>query len=332
MSAERFRWLEEIGAEIIATPGCESNVKEIFDACNQLKKDPQAVVFNQFDELGNYLWHYGVTGPAVEEVYRSLQGRPRFAGWVSSTGSAGTIAAGDYLKRYIPEARITAAEALQCPTLLMNGFGAHRIEGIGDKHVPWIHNTRNTDLVAAIDDEAALRVFRLFNEPAGQELLMEHGIEGELVEKLPLLGISGCGNLLAAIKTARHFELDGGDALFTVFTDSAAMYRSRLAELTARLGPYDGTRALADFERYLLGATTDHVRELTYPDRKALHNLKYFTWVEQQGRTAEELAALWSPSFWIDLADQLPAWDDAITSFNEETGVLAALRTGTVNA
>lgn len=334
MSAERFRWLESIGAEILATPGCESNVKEIFDACWDIKKNRKdCVVFNQFEEWGNYLWHRGVTGPAAEEAFGSLAGpRTRFSAWVGATGSAGTLAAGDYLRKRFPGCRITAAEALQCPTLLRNGFGGHRIEGIGDKHVPWIHNARNTDLVTAIDDEAAMRVFRLFNEKAGQELLVARGASEAAVAKLPLLGISSVGNLLAAIKTARWFEMDEDDLLLTSFTDSAAMYQSRLAEMTEALGAYGATEAAVDLERRLLGTTTDTLRELTHADRKALHNLKYFTWVEQQGRTVEELDALWSPRFWEDRVAELPEWDAAIAAFNAETGVLDALSGRFANA
>ena len=322
MSRERFDWLRSIGAEIIATPGCESNVKEIFDACWEIRKHrPECVIFNQFDELGNYLWHYGVTGPAAGEV--ALASGARLAGWVSATGSAGTLAAGDYLKQRFPGCTVTAVEALQCPTLLRCGFGGHRIEGIGDKHVPWIHNARNTDLVAAIDDEATMRLLRLLNEPAGRAVLARRGIAADVIAHLPLLGISSICNLLAAIKTARHYELGDGDLLLTSFTDSAALYRTRLAELTAERGGYDETQAEVDLERRLLGATTDHLAELRYHDRKAVHNMKYFTWVEQQGRTVEELNALWSPSFWTDLQAQLPEWDAAISKFNEDCGLRA---------
>jgi cysteine synthase len=322
MSRERFDWLRSIGAEIIATPGCESNVKEIFDACWEIRRTrPECVIFNQFDEFGNYLWHYGVTGPAVEEVVRGYSGR--LAGWVGATGSAGTLAAGDFLKQRFPGSTITAVEALQCPTLLRCGFGGHRIEGIGDKHVPWIHNARNTDVVAAIDDEATMRLLRLFNEPAGHALLARRGVGTGLIAHLPLLGISSICNLLAAIKTARHYELGGDDLLLTCFTDSAALYHTRLAELTAARGTYDEATALVDLERWLLGATTDHLAELRYHDRKAIHNLKYFTWVEQQGKTVEELNALWSPSFWTDLQAQLPEWDAAIASFNDDCGLRA---------
>ncbi len=328
MSRERFRWLEAMGAEIIATPGCESNVKEIFDACWEIRRSrPDAVIFNQFDEFGNYLWHYGVTGPAAEEAFGvDRRARTRLAAWVGATGSAGTLGAGDYLKARFPGCAVTAAEALQCPTLLANGFGGHRIEGIGDKHVPWIHNIRNTDLVAAIDDESAMRLLRLFNEPAGHAVLTRRGLNAALVAQLPLLGISSICNLLAAIKSARHYDLGEDDVIVTCFTDSSDLYRTRLEEMTADLGQYDERQAEIDLERRLLGATTDHLRELTYPERKAIHNLKYFTWVEQQGRTVEELNALWSPQFWTDLQALLPAWDEEIASFNRDTGVLDELR------
>jgi cysteine synthase len=331
MSRERFEWLERMGAEIIATPGCESNVKEIFDACWEIRRvRPEAVVFNQFDEFGNYLWHYGVTGPAVQSAYERLAGpSDRLAAWVSATGSAGTLGAGDYLKQHSPGCRITAAEALQCPTLLSTGFGGHRIEGIGDKHVPWIHNTRNTDMVAAIDDESTMRLLRLFNEPAGRDTLLARGIPERDVHELPLLGISSIGNLIAAIKTARWFDLDENDILFTSFTDSVGLYHTRLQELAAERGDYDRVTAEVDYERRLLGVTTDHMRELTYPDRKAIHNLKYFTWVEQQGRTVEELDALWSPGFWTDQQSLIPEWDEAIDHFNADTGALDVLRSRT---
>jgi cysteine synthase len=323
MSRERFEWLQAMGAEVIATPGCESNVKEIFDACWELRRSrPDVVIFNQFDEFGNYLWHYGVTGPAVHAAFEERAGPgSSLAGWVSATGSAGTLGAGDYLKQRVPGCRIVAAEALQCPTLLHTGFGGHRIEGIGDKHIPWIHNARQTDLVTGVDDEDAMRLLRLFNEPAGHDLLVGRGVPPEAVADLPLLGISSIANLLAAIKTARWFELDESDVLFTSFTDSVELYRTRLRELRAERGAYGAVDAAVDFERCLLGATTDHVRELTYPDRKAIHNLKYFTWVEQQGRSVEELNALWSPSFWTDLQDTLPQWDEAITRFNRDVGI-----------
>ncbi len=323
MSKERFDWLRSIGAEVIATPGCESNVKEIYDKCWELKKDPVHMIFNQFEEFGNPIFHYAVTGPAIEEVCRSLGKNVAPAAYISATGSAGTIAAGDYLKRRFPYLKVVATEALQCPTLLMNGFGAHRIEGIGDKHVPWVHNVRNTDAVAAIDDEDCMRVLRLFNEPAGQDYLRSAGVPAGACDNLPLLGISGICNLLASIKTARYYEMCEDDVIFTIFTDSVSLYGSRLKELAAERGPYTKERAIADLAGPLAHQSIDYFRELGYYDRKAIHNLKYYTWVEQQGKSSEELTALWEPSFWSELFEEESAeFDRLITAFNSKVGRL----------
>ena len=327
MSQERFRWLENVGAEVIATPGCESNVKEIFDMCWELRRTrPEAVIFNQFDEFGNYLWHWSVTGAAVEDWMTHHSGPgARFAGWVGATGSGGTLAAGDFLKSRYPGALTVAAEALQCPTLLACGFGGHRIEGIGDKHVPWIHNVRTTDMITAIDDEATMRLLRLFNDPAGLEYLQERGVDEVTAYHLQDLGLSSICNMLAAIKTAKYYELGANDVLVTSFTDSVEMYRTRLAEMEHDLGAYSKTDAAIDFERRLLGTTTDHLRELSFKDRRAIHNLKYFTWVEQQQRSVEDLEKLWNPSFWKDLTDGIEAWDESIREFNHDTGLDEAL-------
>ncbi|MCX6143702.1 MAG: pyridoxal-phosphate dependent enzyme [Ignavibacteriales bacterium] len=318
MSKERFEWLREIGAEVIATPGCESNVKEIYDKCWELKKDPVNIIFNQFEEFGNPIWHYNVTGPAIEEVFTRLASKnARAAAYVSATGSAGTIAAGDYLKKQYPHLKIIASEALQCPTLWMNGFGGHRIEGIGDKHVPWVHDARNTDAVAAIDDEDCMRVLRLFNEADGKSYLASLGIPPAEVERLSLLGISGVGNLLAAMKTAKYFELTEDDVVFTIFTDSVDLYRSRIEELRKERGAYSTIEAAKDHAGPLAHQSIDFFKELSYYERKAIHNLKYFTWVEQQGRTSEELNAQWDPEYWRSLfEDEVGYFDKLIADFN----------------
>ena len=323
MSRERFTWLKKIGAEIIATPGCESNVKEIYDKCWELKRDPTNVIFNQFEEFGNPIFHYNVTGPAIEEVFASLGKDLRAAAFISATGSAGTIAAGDYLKKQHPALKIVATEALQCPTLLMNGFGDHRIEGIGDKHIPWVHNVRNTDCVAAIDDEDCMRILRLFNEPAGQKQLASLGVKASELKSLPLLGISSICNLLAAIKTAKHFELTERDVIFTVFTDSTELYGSRVEELKKERGAYRAKDAIADFAGPLAHQSVDYFKELTFPERKAIHNLKYYTWVEQQGKTSEELNAQWNPDYWRELfEDEVVHFDQLINKFNTQVGLL----------
>ncbi|HOM66204.1 MAG TPA: pyridoxal-phosphate dependent enzyme [Ignavibacteriales bacterium] len=320
MSKERFEWLKSIGSEIIATPGCESNVKEIYDKCWELRKDPTYLIFNQFDEFGNPIFHYNVTAPAIEEVYKSVAtNKQKLSAYISATGSAGTIGAGDYLKKHYPNAKVVASEALQCPTLLMNGFGAHRIEGIGDKHVPWVHNVRNTDVVVAIDDEDCMQVLRLFNELEGKNLLSEIMKNYNFdVENLSLLGISSISNLLTAIKVAKYYEFDENDIIFTIFTDSADMYRSRLVELNDQLGNFTKNDALKSFVGSIEKQSIDFTKELTYFDRKALHNLKYYTWVEQQGKTVEQINELWNPDFWEDIFEnEITYFDQLIEEFNQ---------------
>ncbi len=320
MSKERFAWLKEIGAEVIATPGCESNVKEIYDKCWDIRRNRKdCVIFNQFDEFGNPAWHYNVTAKAIEEVYQQLDGnKKRLAAYVSATGSAGTIGAGDYLRTIHPHMKVVASEALQCPTLLMNGFGGHRIEGIGDKHVPWVHNVKNTDVVTAIDDEDCMRLLRLFNENEGKAFLKAEGFDEGFIANLSMIGISGIGNILSAIKTAKHFEMNGDDVIFTLATDSAEMYISRIDELQQEKGDYTVLQSAKDYEKCMLGQKTDNMKELTYIDRKAIHNLKYFTWVEQQAKEIEDLNQLWyDHEIWNKLFHQVDKWDEMINEFNE---------------
>ncbi|WP_209345599.1 pyridoxal-phosphate dependent enzyme [Flavonifractor sp. AGMB03687] len=326
MSQERFDWLASIDADVIKTPGSESNVKEIFDKTNELSRDPSCMIFNQFAEMGNHLWHYKVTGAAVAEAFEDAK-RPgdKLAGACFTSGSAGTIGCGDYLKEVYPAMKLAVGEAVQCPTILNNGFGDHRVEGIGDKHVPWIHDVKNTDMVIDVDDNDAMALLRLFNEPAGKAQLIEAGVDPQLVESLALMGISGIANVLCCIKMAKYYELTEHDVVCTVLTDSADMYRSRLAELTQQLGEYDAKAAAYDFALHLMGLKTDCMAELGYYDRKRVHNLKYYTWVEQQGKTTEELDALWYGTEWADVHSQADALDELIRAFNEETGVLKGL-------
>ena len=324
MSNERFEWLRSIADEVIATPGTESNVKEIFDKTWELRRSGEdLVIFNQFEEFGNYLWHYILTGDALERAARAVMGpTDRMAGFTAATGSAGTIAAGDYLKQIFPYSKIIASEAQQCPTLLDNGFGAHRIEGIGDKHVPWVHNVKNTDFVTSIDDNAVVNLARLFNEEAGKDYLVASGVDEETVGNLDLLGFSGIGNLLSAIKFAKYCELTSNDIILTVLTDSMELYGSRLLEMQEESGNYTHNNAIADDARYLKGQTIDYMQELGYRDRKRVHNLKYYTWVEQQGRTYEEIMDQWyDPDYWTEIQSQGPEIDALIEEFNHKAKV-----------
>jgi cysteine synthase len=325
MSKERFEWLSKIAGEVIATPGSESNVKEIYDKCCELRRSGQdLMIFNQFEEFGNYLWHYDLTGHAMEEVLKKeLGAEDKFRGIALTTGSAGTIGCGDYLKQKFPTMKIAASEALQCPTLLQNGFGAHRIDGIGDKHVPWIHNVKNTDVITAIDDNDVVAIMRLFNEPEGQAYLAQQGVPADVISNLNLMGFSGIANMLSAIKMAKYYNMTSRDVLLIVLTDSMELYNTRIDEYRKSEGAFTLTDAAETFAASLMGESTDNMLELTEFERKRVHNLKYYTWVEQQGRTYEEIIAQWDdPDYWTGFQGQLDEMDELINEFNHRVGIL----------
>ncbi len=332
MSQERFDWLEHWvndPTDIIRTYGSESNVKEIYDACNALDEDPQNIIFNQFCEFGNHLVHYHCTGQAFESVFEHMNGSGNLnlAAFVSATGSAGTIAAGDRLKDSYGT-KIVAAEALECPTMLYNGFGEHNIQGIGDKHIPYIHNVMNSDFVAGISDAACDSLFLVFNQSEGRQMLVEkHGIPASTIENLSSFGLSSICNILGAVKTAKHMGLGADDVIMTVATDGAAMYGTEGPKAMNKYydGHFDAGIAEQAFSQYMLGQDLEHLLELSTVDRNRVFNLGYFTWVEQQGVSLEDFEARRDQGYWRNLRALIPAWDALIEQFNAETGVLEAL-------
>jgi cysteine synthase len=331
MSRERFDWLEQWvsePADIVRTPGTESNVKEIYDRCKQLSEDPENVILNQFSEFGNYLVHYLATGAALERVFESMREQEpalELRAFVCATGSAGTIAAGDYLKERLGSL-VVACEALECPTLLANGFGEHNIQGIGDKHVPLIHNVLNTDVALAVSDRATDRLGVLFGTAAGRDYLARRGVPDDLLAGLPSLGLSSICNVLGAIKVAKYYDLGPDDVVATVATDGAAMYASERDLALARYFPdgFAAVEAAEVFGEHLLGTTTDHFLELGRLERERIFNLGYFTWVEQQGVPLDDFQARRDPRFWSALLAAVPAWDDLIDDLNARTGLVEA--------
>ena len=333
MSRERFEWLDQWVADpddIVRTPGSESNVKAIYDACHELAADPQNVILNQFVEFGNHAVHYLATGRALETVFQSMQAEEpelRLRAFVSATGSAGTIAAGDYLKER-HGSLVVACEALECPTMLRNGFGDHNIQGIGDKHIPFIHNVLNTDVALGVSDRATDHLGVVFGTDVGRAYLAgRRGVPESVVSGLDSLGLSSICNILGAIKVAKHYGLGSEDVVLTVATDGAAMYGSERDAVLARHFP-DGFDELAAAEvvgEHLLGQTTDNLLELTWTERERIFNLGYFTWVEQQGVSIEDFEARRDPAFWTTRRELAGDWDRLIDEFNAGTGVLEAL-------
>ena len=331
MSRERFAWLERWVAnpdeDIIRTPGSESNVKEIYDKCAELDADPENIIFNQFAEFPNHLGHYEVTSRALERVFLNMaEGAGaasglQLAAFVSASGSAGTLGAGDWLKERHSDCRIVAVEALECPTMLYNGFGEHNIQGIGDKHIPLIHNVMNTDVAVGVSDAATDSLFMAFGSDEGKRLLSDRGVADEVIDALPHFGLSSICNLLAAIKTSKQLGLGPEDVIVTVATDGSELYaseRPRLADLR-----YDGeftARDAADaLERHLWGADTEHTEVLGDTGRERIFNLGYFTWVEQQGVEVEDFVARREQAFWDRLHFLDDEWDEAIAEFNART-------------
>jgi cysteine synthase len=331
MSRERFDWLESWVADpsdIVRTPGTESNVKEIYDECNRMAADSANVIFNQFSEFGNYLVHYHATGRAIERIFASLSAENsqelRLRAFVAATGSAGTIGAGDYLKEHLGAA-IVAVEALECPTMLNNGFGEHNIQGIGDKHIPLIHNVMNTDFVVAVSDRATDRLNILFNSDVGRRYLADRRQVPELtLEALTSFGLSSICNVLAAIKLAKHEGLGPNDVVMTVATDGAPMYESERQMALAKQYPggFDDVAAAEIFGEHVAGLSTDNLLELTRAERERIFNLGYFTWVEQQGVPVDEFRGRHEQRFWEGIRPIVGVWDEMIQDFNSRTGVL----------
>ena len=329
MSKERFDWLgawTQEPEDIVRTLGSESNVKEIYDKCTELARDPSNVILNQFTEFGNYIVHHACTGPALAQVFdaaRAIRPNLRLAAFVAASGSAGTLAAGDYLKAEFGT-RIVAVEASECPTLLRNGFGEHNIQGIGDKHVPLIHNVMNTDIVVGVSDRSCGSLDLLFNNETGLSYLAgRRQVDRELLSWLKLIGLSGIANLVAAIKIARRLDLEEDDAIVTVATDSAALYGSERQKFVSAHYPdgFDTISAAEVYGQHLLGIADNDVLELTHNERSRIFNLGYYTWVEQQGVPLETFERRRSQGFWRELRQAAPAWDRLIDEFNAVAGL-----------
>jgi cysteine synthase A len=318
MSKERFEQIERYGAQVIKTPGSESNVKEIYDKTWELRQDPNVRVLNQFEVMGNYRFHYYVTGNTIVELARLLHrkgvGNGRVAAYVSAMGSAGTIAAGDRLKQEWPDHKIVGLEPVQCPTLYNNGYGSHDIQGIGDKHVTWIHNVWNMDAIMCIDDIECKKGLQLLTEEAGHKTLVDRfGVPVESVRLMAqIFGISGVCNLLGAIKAAKYYGYGPDDTIVTICTDAIDRYHSVMGQLTQTYGAMDEVEAATRLVSIFHMQKLDWIKEATLALRRQWHNLKYYTWVEQQGKTVEELDAQKDPQWWMKHQEMVKEIDEKI--------------------
>jgi hypothetical protein len=269
--------------------------------------------------MGNYRFHYHVTGNTIVELADELRmrgiGDGTVAAYCSAMGSAGTIAAGDRVKQVFHDAKIVGLEPIQCPTLFNNGYGSHDIQGIGDKHVTWIHNVMNMDAIMCLDDIECKKGLQLVSEEAGMETLHKRfGMATGDVEMMSnLFGISGICNVLGAIKTAKFYNLTSRDTIVTIATDWMDRYYSVMADMTRRFGVMDEAESAARAHIFL-DQKTDWIKEGTVDTRKQWHNLKYFSWVEQLGKTVEELNAQLDPDWWLDHQQRVGEIDAKLTA------------------
>jgi len=309
--------------DIVRTYGTESNVKEIYDACHEMAQDAENIILNQFNEFGNYIAHRAVTGPALERIFNAVNvgGKLKARAFVSASGSGGTLAAGDYLKAKLGT-KICAVEAVECPTMLYNGYGEHNIQGIGDKHIPFIHNVLNSDFAVGVSDSASDALNMVFNTTVGRSYLAKRtGMGQEAIAALADLGLSSIANVLGAIKMVKYLGLGADDVVMTVATDGAEMYATEIQKMLTKKydGKFDELDAAEAYGRHMLGTTTDTMQELSLRDRERIFNLGYYTWVEQQGVDLVDFDARRNPEFWDDLMKVVPTWDSMIDDFNAAT-------------
>jgi len=220
--------------------------------------------------------------------------------------------------------KTVAVEALECPTLLYNGFGEHNVQGIGDKHVPLIHNVANTDLVVGVHSELSDSMAILIDEEVGRKYLADRrGVPKALLDNIHLLGYSAIANIIGAIKTAKYFGYGEDDVIVTVATDSSRMYESEFASIKKREfdGGFDAVNAGETYGKAILGASTADVLELNEVAKRRVFNLGYYTWVEQQNITIDEFRDRRNQEYWRKIRAQLTKWDDLIEKFNARTGV-----------
>ena len=189
MSDERKKLMRAYGADLVFTPGGESDVDLALEKLEEIRTaSPEKYwVPAQFDNLDNNEAHYLTTGP---EIFEQLDGRVDAV--VASQGSGGWVSGvGKFLREDNPDVKLYAVEPEECPLLSQRGWGPHGIEGIGDGFVPKaLDLSQLSGIVTTTTDESV---------EMAQRLAREEGI---------FCGISSGCNVAAAIKLARrHPEL-----------------------------------------------------------------------------------------------------------------------------
>ena len=296
MSKERYDRIQKYGARLDLTPGSESDVILTLERTYKLKEDPRNRALAQFELFPNYRFHRYVTGNSAVEAVKGI-GNGRVACFCSAPGSAGTIAAGDEIKKRFPECKVAALEPYECSTLANGGRGQHRIEGIGDKMITLIHNVLTTDFVVEIKDEETVQGIKIIHD--GTEVLKELGIPSETAEYMKnLFGPSGICNILGAIKMAKYLRLGPDDNVVTIATDSFDRYESVIQNLNARYLEVEDFVIKRWVKDIFLGQKDDLVFDFRRKEEKEkLFLQKEKDWLKF-GYSKEYLDSMKNPEFW----------------------------------
>jgi len=296
MSKERYERIKKYGGELDLTPGTESDVILTLQRTHELAKDPKNRALAQFELMPNYRFHRYVTGNSAIEAVKGI-GNGRIACFVSAPGSAGTIGAGDEIKKVFPECRVVALEPYECATLAYGGRGQHRIEGIGDKMCTLIHNVLTTDFVALIHDDDCVKGLKIIHD--SPDTLAKFGVDRDVAESMrELFGVSGICNILGAIKMAKYLRLGPDDNVVTIATDSFDRYDSVLQDLERRYLETEDFVLERWFKDIFLGIDERHIYD--FRSKKAKEQLfkqKEMDWLPF-GYSKEYLDSMRDQSFW----------------------------------
>ncbi len=316
MSKERYDRIKRYGAKLDLTPGTESDVILTLERTFELKKDPKTRSLAQFELLPNYRFHRHVTGNSAVEAVQGI-GNGRIACFTSAPGSAGTLAAGDQIKAVFPEAKVVALEPYECSTLMNGGRGQHRIEGIGDKMCTLIHNVINTDFIALIKDDDAVRGMKIIHD--GQSVLVENGVDPEIAKNMTeLFGVSGIANIIGAIKMAKYLKLGPDDNVLTIATDGFDRYDSVLEDLERRyLETEDYVLHRWFIDVFRKNGIEDIVDYRSNSQKEKLFKQKESDWLKF-GYKQEYLDAMRDMKFWDDEYNKVFEYDEKIKKMREE--------------
>lgn len=298
MSKERYDRIQQYGAKLDLTPGTESDVILTLERTFKLKENQNNRALAQFELMPNYRFHRHVTGNSAIEAVKGI-GNGRIACFASAPGSAGTLAAGDQIKSAFPDAKIVALEPYECSTLMNGGRGQHRIEGIGDKMCTLIHNVLNTDFIALVKDDDAVKGLKIIHD--APQILIENGVDPKIANQLrDLFGVSGICNIIGAIKMAKYLRLGKDDNIVTVATDSFDRYESVIEDLEKRVLETENFVLRRWYKDIFLKADIADIEDVRPTNKKErLFKQKESDWLKF-GYPIEYLNKMRTMKFWDD--------------------------------